>query len=150
MYTPIDSNTLSEAATFTLNCTATGYPYPTLDWLYGDENGAIVFSDRHSKSNDIYINLYTIRSILTVRDLIPSDAGEYKCKAQYSSGHLVDSTLLTVVAIDDCADGPCVHGACVDGMRDYSCSCAANYTGKNCSERSKLLTFCRYYYSLHI
>ena len=36
--------------------------------------------------------------------------------------------------IDDRADGPCENGGnCTDAVNDYNCSCAAGYTGKNCS-----------------
>ena len=36
--------------------------------------------------------------------------------------------------IDDCADQPCQNGGnCIDAVDDYTCNCAAGYTGKNCS-----------------
>ena len=35
---------------------------------------------------------------------------------------------------DHCAQRPCQNGAtCMDGVDDYSCTCVAGYTGKNCS-----------------
>ena len=42
--------------------------------------------------------------------------------------------------IDDCADGPCQNGAtCTDGVNDYSCTCVAEFKGKNCSVGKKIL-----------
>ncbi|CAB0009625.1 unnamed protein product, partial [Nesidiocoris tenuis] len=38
------------------------------------------------------------------------------------------------------ADGPCVHGECVDGVASYNCLCEGIYGGKNCSVE---LTACR-------
>ncbi|XP_019858316.1 PREDICTED: hemicentin-1-like isoform X1 [Amphimedon queenslandica] len=130
--------TLPEGATFNISCTSTGYPHPTLDWLYGDDNGAIVYNDRHIRSPDEPINAYTVQSILTVKDLIPADAGEYKCRAQYSSGHLVHATSLAVTPFNDCASNPCVNGSCTDLLKDYTCSCNNLYIGKNCSIKKNI------------
>lgn len=101
--------------------------------MYGDDNGAIVYNDRYIRGTDEFINAYTIRSVLTVKDLVPADGGEYKCRAQYLNGHLVHSTLLSVAAFNNCIPNPCVHGSCTDLLQDYTCSCVGNYTGKNCS-----------------
>ena len=36
--------------------------------------------------------------------------------------------------IDDCADMPCQNGGtCIDAVNNYTCNCAAGYTGRNCS-----------------
>ena len=36
--------------------------------------------------------------------------------------------------IDDCADQPCQNGGnCTDAVNDFTCNCAAGYSGKNCS-----------------
>ena len=36
--------------------------------------------------------------------------------------------------IDDCANQPCQNGAnCTDAVNDFTCNCAAGYSGKNCS-----------------
>ena len=36
--------------------------------------------------------------------------------------------------IDDCDPNPCQNGGtCTDGVNNYRCSCAAGYTGYNCS-----------------
>ncbi|CAB3977978.1 neurogenic locus notch homolog 1-like [Paramuricea clavata] len=35
--------------------------------------------------------------------------------------------------IDDCASGPCKHGAtCVDGIENYNCTCFPGFMGRNC------------------
>ena len=40
----------------------------------------------------------------------------------------------SVLDIDDCADHSCQNGGtCIDGVNKYNCSCAAGYTGRNCS-----------------
>ena len=37
------------------------------------------------------------------------------------------------VEIDNCAGKPCRNGgSCIDGVNDYTCNCAAGYTGKDC------------------
>ena len=39
-----------------------------------------------------------------------------------------------VQEIDDCAQRPCQNEAtCMDSVDDYSCTCVAGYSGKNCS-----------------
>ena len=39
---------------------------------------------------------------------------------------------------DECASDPCENGAtCVDGVKEYSCTCAAGYTGTNCETSMK-------------
>ena len=39
-----------------------------------------------------------------------------------------------ILDVDDCADNPCQNGGnCTDGVNDYNCTCAAGYTGRNCS-----------------
>ena len=36
--------------------------------------------------------------------------------------------------IDDCANQPCQNGGnCTDAVNDYTCNCAAGYSGKKCS-----------------
>ena len=36
--------------------------------------------------------------------------------------------------IDDCSPNPCQNGGtCTDKLNNYKCSCAAGYTGYNCS-----------------
>ena len=35
--------------------------------------------------------------------------------------------------IDDCATSPCVHGVCVDGINQYTCTCDTGWEGGDCS-----------------
>ena len=46
--------------------------------------------------------------------------------------------------LNECDPDPCLNGGtCVDGVRNYTCSCASEdgalvfYTGRNCSESEK-------------
>lgn len=35
--------------------------------------------------------------------------------------------------INDCSPNPCQHGGtCADQLNNFTCTCAAGYTGKNC------------------
>ena len=34
--------------------------------------------------------------------------------------------------IDECAESPCVHGSCIDGVAEYTCQCDAGFEGINC------------------
>ena len=36
--------------------------------------------------------------------------------------------------IDDCHGEPCVHGACVDGVANFTCQCEAGWTADRCHE----------------
>ena len=46
--------------------------------------------------------------------------------------------LAVILDVDDCADDPCQNGGnCTDGVNDYNCTCAAGYTGRNCSISKK-------------
>ena len=39
------------------------------------------------------------------------------------------------VNIDDCADEPCKNGAtCLDNTNDYTCQCADEWMGINCTQ----------------
>ena len=53
---------------------------------------------------------------------------------------LVDRITINILFldIDDCAERPCQNGGvCTDRVNDFSCKCAAGFTGKRC-EISKL------------
>lgn len=86
---------IPEQETFTVRCIATGYPLPTLDWLYGEDSVSVVFNERRTATSEV-VNTYTLWNTLTVKSAVPNDAGEYKCRAQYEEIHLIDSTIVTV------------------------------------------------------
>ena len=92
---------INESETLTLQCTATGYPNPSIAWLYGDESAVILSQDRRNVT-DSSDNGYTVHSTLIIVDVIPDDAGEYKCRAQYQNGHLIDSSYVTVEGMYVC------------------------------------------------
>ena len=45
---------------------------------------------------------------------------------------LFAQNLSHIVDINECSSEPCVYGDCTDAVNDYTCSCDAGYTGKNC------------------
>ena len=48
--------------------------------------------------------------------------------------------------IDDCADQPCQNGGnCIDAVNDFTCNCAAGYSGKNCSFGEKFTSMFNYF-----
>ena len=41
------------------------------------------------------------------------------------------------VDINECAINPCLNGGtCTDGVNNYTCSCAAGFTGKDCETKT--------------
>ena len=41
--------------------------------------------------------------------------------------------------IDECANNPCVHGTCTDGIDSYTCACDDGYDGNNCNSQSTIV-----------
>ena len=39
---------------------------------------------------------------------------------------------ICITDIDECADNPCVHGNCTDGINNHTCECDDGYEGDNC------------------
>ena len=39
---------------------------------------------------------------------------------------------LCVTDINECADNPCKHGNCTDGINSYTCECDDGYEGDDC------------------
>lgn len=63
--------------------------------MYGEDSVSVVFNERRTATSEV-VNKYTLWNTLTVKKAVPSDAGEYKCRAQYEEIHLIDSTTVTV------------------------------------------------------
>lgn len=85
---------VNESSSFVLQCEATGHPPPLISWIIGIES--LIKSGSRRIINTEQINAYTVNSTLTVLNAEPSDAGDYKCKAQ-SDGFHIDSTSVTVI-----------------------------------------------------
>ena len=48
--------------------------------------------------------------------------------------------------INDCAIQPCQNGGnCTDAVNDYTCNCAAGYSGKNCNVGEYKFYFLNYF-----
>ena len=45
--------------------------------------------------------------------------------------------------IDECANNPCVHGTCTDGIDSYTCACDDGYDGNNCNSQSTIVLLYR-------
>lgn len=43
--------------------------------------------------------------------------------------------------IDDCSEGPCIHGACQDQVHGYICHCDLFHVGETCHLSIPLLQF---------
>ena len=53
------------------------------------------------------------------------------CAAGYEGAHC------EYAVRDECASAPCLHGAaCVDGLRDFTCSCPPNTLGRRCENQT--------------
>ena len=49
------------------------------------------------------------------------------------SEYCFECLLLNIADVNECAGNPCQNdGTCMDGVNEYSCSCASGYTGLNC------------------
>ena len=62
----------------------------------------MILSQDRRNVTDSSDNGYTVHSTLIIVDVIPDDAGEYKCRAQYQNGHLIDSSYVTVEGMYVC------------------------------------------------
>ena len=59
------------------------------------------------------------------------------CYCDIHNGLLICTTVLD---IGECASNPCVNDAtCVDNVNEYTCNCAAGYTGTHCEQGVKIL-----------
>jgi len=52
------------------------------------------------------------------------DIVEYYTTMKYALSVFLD--------IDDCKNYPCVHGKCVDGVNNFTCTCLPGYEGILC------------------
>ena len=87
---PSDVNaTLSE--NFTLVCSASGYPVPTIIWTH---NGTIVSEDENDQATIISENITSrsVRSTLTVSMAATNDSGDYACNVTSSISDFQDIT----------------------------------------------------------
>ena len=86
-------NFLDEGDSVTLHCEATGYPLPTITWLWN--NKALNHTntdDRRTIESQPAEKVYEVRSKLTIANLVPDDSGEYRCRLD---GTFLDGQLLT-------------------------------------------------------
>ena len=51
-----------------------------------------------------------------------------------------------ITDIDECANGPCEHGNCIDRINSYTCDCDDGYEGDNCD--NGIYVFCMVWFRL--
>ena len=68
-----------------LNCSATGFPVPSLSWRRDNDQ-----VDTYNITSSMP-NVYTISSVLVIEMAAVSDRGMYLCEAAGDAGHLVQS-----------------------------------------------------------
>ena len=75
-------------------------------------------------------------------------------KSQKNAGFKLDTfyfypnidAILKLSDIDDCAADPCQNGAiCKDGFKNFTCACAAGYTGFTCGTSEECFDLFIYY-----
>ena len=88
---PRDQNMTSFEGTIMLNCTATGFPAPTITWFHNN-----TMEDNTSYTSEM-INNYTTRSTFILSMPATSDSGMYLCRAAINGYDDVDSSRITVL-----------------------------------------------------
>ena len=84
LFTPILSgrNRIPELSTIVLTCTVQANPAPVITWLIRSEAGVTVLlnSSRTSITHQYRVTDYTATSVLTIREAVLRDQGEYVCE----------------------------------------------------------------------
>ena len=73
------SDRTPEGETLSLICEAQSFPTPDVTWLH---NGNPVFPSSRPRHTVVTVEVeeYLLRSVLNISDVVPGDAGEYRCR----------------------------------------------------------------------
>ena len=93
---PQDQNVTSIEGIIMLNCTATGFPAPTITWFHNN-----TMEDDTSYTSEM-INVYTTRSIFIMSMPTTNDSGMYFCRAAVDGYDNVNSNTVTVLVQGEC------------------------------------------------
>ena len=88
---PYPQNVTNFEGMINLNCTATGFPSPTITWFHNNTLEDNVFSLTQA------INGYTTRSVFTKSMAETNDSGVYFCRSTVDGYDDVDSDSVTVL-----------------------------------------------------
>ena len=92
---PQDQNVTISKDNITLNCTATGFPSPTITWFHNNTLEVNTFYISEA------INAYTTRSTFTKSMAETDDSGAYFCRAVIDGYDDVNSDTVTVLVQGD-------------------------------------------------
>lgn len=129
----------NEGEDVTLQCRAQGSPLPEISWFKGD-NPLIPSGTKIQITSGTNLDgegIPTVTSFLTVSALVPSDSGNYTCRAfnNRASVSLDMPYVVTVTprVIDYCTPDPCQNnGRCTSGPNSFKCNCTEGWSGMTC------------------
>ena len=122
---PVSINVTIEVENITLNCTARGFPVPSITWAH---NGSLITSTE----DEIFIYtlptsyLRTVQSIIVINAAMANNTGDYKCIASSPFYDSVNSTVALVLV----QGNVCVY-SCVCTVHAYTCSSAYGGWGRS-------------------
>ena len=102
---PLSSVQMLSPSPLSLNCTADGFPLPTIAWTrtVGDATETLSMADIGVGDGSFYISsdpnpsMMTVQSIFRIDPTMVQDTAEYRCRANNTLGAIVSSPSLVTV-----------------------------------------------------